>query len=551
MGGLTLAWLLPAVLLSAADPAPVVVRAKLPKGGAVSVRLVFRKGVQVDGAALPKAFLAERAQGWVAYDALTPAGKRWALEALWPEDVWRKDEVLHKVRHPELESIWLMAALFHGRGQAYDLLQEANPKLPEKLRKGDVWRIPRTVISRELGGLGRAQVERAQPEDELDDEARVGAYRALLTYGSDEKGRYAAYRLRKGEALYSSVVMRYTDRVDPKDVHELAQDLAKRAGIEDVRAIPAGTEIRIPVEHLAAPFQVEGAPALVEEREVREEVRRTTRLDAGPRLQGVTVVLDAGHGGIDIGAKANGVWESDFVYDIVMRVRRLLEDGTEARIASTIRYPGVGFKARETIKSPVREAQILTDPPFDNDGESPNAVSVHLRWVLANDIVAGHGLKGDARKTVFLSFHADSLHPSARGTMVYVPGASGVPATFALGAGRLPKVAEAARGAKVAFSGKERIQGEARSRLLAEALVKALHKEDLPVHANRPIRNVIRRGKKSFVPAVIRYSAASAKMLVEVCNLQNEGDAEQLRDPDYRERYALAVVKALRSYFGK
>ncbi len=58
------------------------------------------------------------------------------------------------------------------------------------------------------------------------------------------------------------------------------------------------------------------------------------------------------------------------------------------------------------------------------------AVSVHLRWVLANHLFAAFDRTGDSRKTLFISFHADSLHPSARGTMVYVPGAVGVPAAF-------------------------------------------------------------------------------------------------------------------------
>ena len=39
-------------------------------------------------------------------------------------------------------------------------------------------------------------------------------------------------------------------------------------------------------------------------------------------------------------------------------------------------------------------------------------MSVHLRWVLANDLFASfRQTKGDMQKTLFLSFHADSLHP--------------------------------------------------------------------------------------------------------------------------------------------
>ena len=401
----------------------------------------------------------------------------------------------------------------------------------------------------DLGGDVKGVLDRSQPEDELDDEQRVAAYRALLAFGEDAAGRFAAYHLRKGEALYSSVVMRYSDRVDPKEVNDLAQAIAKRSGIPDVRGIQPGQLVKIPVEFLADPFQPEGSQALTEERQVREEVRRTIRVEAGPKLDGVRIVLDAGHGGVDVGAMANGVWESDYVYDISMRVRRILEQDTEAIVSSTIRYPDYGFKVRDRITRPTHSAQILTTPPFANDGENPNAVSVHLRWVLANDLFAAFAKKGDAQKTLFISFHADALHPSAHGTMIYVPGAAAVPSSFTLPFSRGAGVLEMKRGGKVSFTGKERLQMEARSRLFAEGLLKTLELEQIPVHSNRPIRNIIHRAGRNYLPAVIRYSAAATKILVEVANLTNAEDAASLKDPAFRERYAEALVKGIRAYY--
>lgn len=547
--------LLPAAFAVAAaqEPAPVLAHARTPEGRPILLRLQFRKGLSVEGKALPRAFLAKGADpgGWVPFEALSPEGKRWALAALFPDDQWRQDEVRHRIRYPEVESVWTLAALFTGHGQNYDRLMAGNPDLPEKLREGDLWRIPRTLLSADLGGDGR-RPDRSQPEDELDDEVRVAAYRGLLTFGEDPEGRYAAYRMRKGEALYSSVVIRYTDRVDPKGVNDLADRIARRSGISDVRSIQPGQLIKIPVAYLADPFQPEGSAQLAEEREVRAEVRRTARVEAGPKLKGVKIVLDAGHGGVDPGAQANGLWESDFVYDIAMRVRRLLEQETEAQVSSTIRYPGLGFRSREEIRTPSRAAEILTTPPFTVDGETPSAVSVHLRWVLANDLFAAfRKAKGDAQKTLFLSFHADALHPSARGSMVYVPGAALVPASFALGGAKTGRVAEAKRSGRVSFTGREKLQGEARSRQFAEGLMKALQKDRIPIHANRPIRNVIHRGGGKWVPAVIRYSTGATKALIEVANLTNEDDAASLKDPEFRERYAAAVVNAIRAYYRK
>ena len=547
--------LLPAVLLAQDPvPAPVSVSAPVPGGGRAQVRLQFRLGVSVEGQDLPPGFLKRAAskKDWVDFSDLSPDGKRWALVALFPQDHWGHDRVTHVVAYPALESVWLLSALFTGHGQNYDKVMAANPGLPEKLVAGDAWIIPPGLLVKELGGQGSGQPDRTQPEDQLDDEARTTAYRALLSYDRDAQGPYAAYHMRKGEALYSSVVLRYTDRIDPKDVNDLARAIAARSGITDIRGIQPGQMVKIPMDALADPFQPEGTKALAEEQEVRAEVRRTARVDAGPRLKGVRIVLDAGHGGVDKGAMANGLWESDFVYDITMRVYRLLQEETDASVSSTIRYPGLGFETRDRIRKPSSDAEILTTPPFANDGESPNATSVHLRWVLANDdFQKFEGKRGDPRKTLFISFHADSLHPSARGTMVYVPGAAMVPSRFFLSPTRTGGVREARTASMVRFSGREKLLGEARSRQFAEVLLRALTREDVPIHTDRAIRNVIHRDGGSWLPAVIRYSEASTKVLIETANLTNPGDAKNLKDPEFRQRFAEGVVRAIRGYFGK
>jgi N-acetylmuramoyl-L-alanine amidase len=543
-------------LLCAQDaaPAPVSVPASVPGGGSALVRLQYRQGISVEGQDLPRGFLAKGSakSAWVDFNDLSPDGKRWALIALFPEDRWDRDRVTHAVQYPALESVWLLSALFTGHGQNYDKLMAANPGLPEKLVAGDTWTIPPSLLVKELGGQGSGHPDRSQPEDQLDDEARTNAYRALLSFERDAQGPYAAYHMRKAEALYSSVVLRYTDRIDPKEVNDLALAIARRSGIADIRGIQPGQVVKIPLDALADPFQPEGTKALAEEQEVRAEVRRTARVDAGPRLKGVRIVLDAGHGGVDKGAMANGLWESDFVYDISMRVYRLLQEETDATVSSTIRYPDIGFDARDRIRRATPEAEVLTTPPFAIDGEGPHATSVHLRWVLANDQFQKFQAKrGDPRKTLFISFHADSLHPSARGTMVYVPGATMVPGRFYLSPARTGGVKEARTASMVNFSGKEKLMGEARSRQFAEVLLRALTAQDVPIHTDRAIRNVIHRDGGSWLPAVLRYNEASAKVLIETANLTNPGDAKNLQDPEFRQRFAEGVVRAIRAYFGK
>lgn len=544
------------IVLMGATESAIDLRAPLPNGDNARIRLKFQQDVQIEAKKLPRVFRSRASlifDDWIVFNELSPKGKRWALRAMFPNDKWNNDRVVHVVRWPKLESVWFMASLFMGNGQRHDRLQTVNHANSDKLKTGDQWVIPSILLSEDLGGKSNAfkKVIRHQPEDEPSrDSERMAAFRALLTFERDSDGRsYAGYRVRKGEALYSNVVMRYTDHIDHKGVNDLALEIARRSGISDVRKIQPGQLVKIPISVLASPFQPKGTLAFKEDLKMRTEARKVRRVSVGTHLRGVHVVLDAGHGGIDKGAMANGVWESDYVYDIAMRVRRLLEQGTEAMVSCTIRYPSLEFNIRNWIDVPSNDAEILTTPPFANDGESANNISVHLRWILANQMFNSFNKNGDSKKTLFISFHADSLHPSARGTMVYVPGAVGVPTNFVLTAPRLAKIRELSSGSKVSFTPMERLQGEIRSRMFAESILGALQEEGIPTHENRPIRSVVMRGDKSFIPAVIRYSVAATKVLLEVLNLTNIEDAGNLKSSTFREHYAQAIVKGIKAYY--
>src|SRR5262249_15365495 len=145
-----------------------------------------------------------------------------------------------------------------------------------------------------------------------------------LEFGSDDAGAFGIYRLKPGEALYSSVVVRFTGRLEPAEVNTLAAMVASRSGGKDLRNIPAGYPVKIPVELLLPEYVPTGAPA-------REEIEATVAASAGQhpkaaavRLEGVHVILDAGHGGDDSGAYKGGVSEKEYAYDILCRVRELL-----------------------------------------------------------------------------------------------------------------------------------------------------------------------------------------------------------------------------------
>jgi N-acetylmuramoyl-L-alanine amidase len=53
------------------------------------------------------------------------------------------------------------------------------------------------------------------------------------------------------------------------------------------------------------------------------------------------------------------------------------------------------------------------------------------------------------------------------------------------------------------------------------------------------------------VPAVLRYNAVPAKILLEICNLANDEDRRLLQTRVFRDRVAEAVVDGVLAYFGE
>jgi N-acetylmuramoyl-L-alanine amidase len=51
------------------------------------------------------------------------------------------------------------------------------------------------------------------------------------------------------------------------------------------------------------------------------------------------------------------------------------------------------------------------------------------------------------------------------------------------------------------------------------------------------------------VPAVLRYNAVPAKMLLEACNLANAEDRELIQTRTYRQKVAEAVVQGILRYY--
>ena len=372
-----------------------------------------------------------------------------------------------------------------------------------------------------------------------------------LEYGADEKGRYAVYRLRRKEALYSAVVVRFTGRLHAEDVIELALKIALRSGIEDVHAIPVGFPVKIPLEYLSEEFLPPDDPKAA----AREKEKAEAALFATPAkargLAGVRVIIDAGHGGRDTGTLHHDVQEATYVYDVAVRLRRVLLETTRAEVVMTVLEPGVGWEVVERDRLPDRKGRVLlTDPPYRLDDP---VAGVNLRWYLANAILRRPGPGGAPiapEKTVLLSLHADSLHPSVRGAMAYVPGERFLRSSYGRNTAFYRTFREVRDEPVVSFTKKDRVLSEGASNALAEKLVSAFRKHELPVHQFRPVRTHVIRSGREWVPAVLRYSKVPNRVLFEISNLANEEDRALTLTREYRQKAAQALAEGLVAFFG-
>jgi N-acetylmuramoyl-L-alanine amidase len=465
---------------------------------------------------------------------LSPKRQLAVVQALFPDDKPLADGWQHKVRGVgplRRESLWHLSHWFTGTGENFRALREYNDLLDDDVAAGGQVVVPvELLLPAFRGAIPAASTTQA------------------LVYGKDKDGDYAVYRLRPGEALYSSVVVRFTDRVFGADVNALAADIAKRSGIADVTDIPIGYRVKVPFDVLRPEFLPEGHARRVEyEASLRDAIRFSNPVKA-TGLQGITIILDAGHGGRDSGATMQGVWESLHVYDIALRVKRLLETGTAARVHLTTR-DGEAFRIPESDALPFsRGHRVLTTPPYTI--EDPT-VGVNLRWYLANSLYRKAVAKGGPDKVVFLSIHADSLHPSLRGAMAYIPAARMRGESYGKSGAVYTSRKEVQESPRVSFPWENRVKSEGLSRELAKQVIAAIEGAGLAVHPFKPVREKIIRNGSEWVPAVLRYNTVPAKILLEVCNLANDQDRRLIQTRAWRQKVSEAVVKGLLAYYGE
>lgn len=471
----------------------------------------------------------------VPYRLLSDAFRRIAIEALYPDDRATSAGWEHRVTAltGKPESLWRVAEWFTGDPGNYREIREAGAIASLETQEGQLIRIPPRLLMRSF-----REAVAAAPAAEA----------VVLEFAKDASGPYAVYRLRKGEALYSAVVVRFTGRVHAEDVNAKAAEIAERSGIQDVHAIPVGFPIKIPVADLSPEFRAATDPERIQEENTRLEASQFTNKVRSANLAGVTLVIDAGHGGRDTGAIVEGIEEAAYVYDIACRLERLVKARTRARVVPTVGRDAPCARVLSGAVASSRSARVLTTPPYPIEDA---ATGVNFRWYLANSVLRQARRDGVGEdRTVFVSLHADSLHPAVRGTMVYVPGEKFLNGSYGKSGEPYASRREVRDAPRVSFSRKERIEAEGVSRDLAEHVVAAFRAAALPLHAFDPIRRNVIRGGREWVPAILRYNRIPARVLVEVCNLNNPEDRRLLRTREYREKVAEALLEGLVHFYG-
>jgi N-acetylmuramoyl-L-alanine amidase len=530
---------------------------------------------------------------------LTPGWWEKALRAVFPKDGPSEAGWIHRPSASPLdtygEGAWQAALWFTGDGRNFEAILRTSglrdPVLPAEREvtipadrllgpfrsAWQAWRrtrVPDVIARTQEEGLSSSESpERSDDSDEPadeppgevgereDEEPRTDAERpssslstagpAELTFLKDAEGDYATYRLKRGEALYSSVVVRFTGRIDPEDVAEAAAIIAERSGIRDVTGIPVGHAIRIPRALLLPEF----LPPEDSRRQAVEAIRHEAEKVHNPvrsrHLQGIHVILDAGHGGVDPGALIGGVAEHEYVYDVMCRVKHLLETETSAVVHPIIEDPAGGFAPRSARVLPVSGGEkILTTPAHFNDVPGETSLGVQLRWYLANSIERRLLRSGvDPSRIVFVSFHADVLHPSLRGAMVYVPGERYRRGSYACAWPECSRYGEVRESPTVRFSKSDRVRSEGLSRELASDLIHSFVRRGILVHPYLPVRDRIIRKGRAWLPAVLRGNGVPVKLLVEMANLNNAADRTLMKDPSFRESFARAFMDALLVYY--
>lgn len=352
-----------------------------------------------------------------------------------------------------------------------------------------------------------------------------------LTIDKDKRGReVAVYVLKAGEALYSSVVVRFCGVVDADEVNARAEQILAFNGLRDPSRIPTGARIKIPMELLDDELFDRATP-------IRRPVPgRALRRDA------LHVILDAGHGGTDPGTTVHSWSEDEIAYDVMVRLKALLQ-GRGVQVHPLVSDADTGEKPQNG--NPIRQNRneyVNVTPPYRMED---SRVALNLRVYLVDDIYRRLRRSGVRDEDIILiSLHLDHLHPSVDGVMVYYPDAAERPDSYSP-AGSVYASYDESRVSSIAYARRENELTESYSYEFATKVISASRSLRVPVHQYQPIRRFVYRSGRKWTPGIIHYSRVRTSVLIEAANLANGGDFRRIRSKDFRQRIADAIARAV------
>lgn len=470
----------------------------------------------------------------VPFAFLNYAYKKRALAQVFPKDVETDSGWVHIVNYAD--ETWSSTAEIFSDGVDYvDLLLSENGIEEEgEIRLGQVIKIPDHLLHESLRRHPLALAARKPQDKFVAPQLEPAPPKPLHSQDPELKlvtraGKtYGAYRLKRGEALYSAVVARFTGRVDADEVNEIARELLVLNGIADASKISIGTEIKIPLE-------------LIDDGLLGEEPPEIVAAPAPRRGRKLHVILDAGHGGNDPGTMMRDLREDEVAFDLMRRIR----EGLTAKGAHV--HPLVSPNGRAEMsngharKAMKHEYVNVTPAYYIAEGR----IGLNLRIYLIDAIYRKLLREGVAAEDiVFMSIHLDHLHPAVEGAMIYVPGANQRASKFKASEEVFDKYHES-RDRTIYFNAKENRQAEAASLAFSRSVLAALRQARLPIHAHQPVRKYVYRGGKKWTPGIIRYNRVPTAVLIEAANFSNRKDQKRVRTPQFREQFAKAVVQAL------
>ncbi|QNI37330.1 N-acetylmuramoyl-L-alanine amidase [Edaphobacter albus] len=214
------------------------------------------------------------------------------------------------------------------------------------------------------------------------------------------------------------------------------------------------------------------------------------------------IVIDAGHGGHDSGTiGVDGLQEKDVVLDVALRLGKLLHERLGAEIIYT-----------------------RSDDTF---------IPLETRTAIANK----------AQADLFLSIHANSSRdPSARGVETYYLNFTSQPDALEV----------AARENAVSDQSIHQLSDLVKKITLKDKIDESREfasnvEENLYAGLQRGNAGLKNRGVKK-APFVVLIGANMPSILAEISFVTNPRDAEQLRQPEYRQRVAESLYKGVEKY---